>query len=55
MDERVLAWEGDVNASTHLYEDVAVLMELIKRISKTVKVLSRYSITAHDVAEVEEC
>ena len=55
MDEGVLAWEGDVNANPCLDEDVSVVMESIKCIFKTVEILSRYSIAAHNVAEIKEC
>ena len=55
MDERVLTWERDVNANSRLDEDVTVVMESIECIFKTVKILTRYSIATHDVAEIKEC
>ena len=48
----MLAWEGDVNVHSHLDEDVAVVIESRKGILKTINVLSRYSITACNEAEV---
>jgi hypothetical protein len=47
MNERVLAWEGDVNTNPRLDEDVTVV--------KTVNVFGRYGITTHDIAKVKKC
>ena len=51
----MLAWEGDANANPRLDEDITVVMESSKCTFKTVKVLSRDSITTHNIAEIKEC
>jgi hypothetical protein len=55
VEERVLAWEGNVDTNTCMDEDVTILMEPSKGILKAVEVLSGYCVTTSDVAKVKEC
>jgi hypothetical protein len=54
MDERVLAWEGNVDADAGLDENVAVCMEAVQRFLNVIESITGDRVLPDEITEVHK-